>query len=1123
MLERATGCLEIGGRCLLLTPCRSLRSRRSLHSAFWCHGAGDIDLPSWWISLLQLPPQEKPSLPTKATDQAINGASLQPLGGRLLDFLYPAKTLALLHSYVSKDSAHPRSRLQRLSRPYTSAAVGLHPDNNKDIDRTENPHLTLEPEHKYVSPISNLAEEKVEKVVDVDAIRESQASSSPVQLLETNPLVGVMQQNVEWSVADNGVPTVSQSITLAREYDQAWQKYKDLQTQSADEPQDELSALLEELRVKGSVLKAVRAQRILALFGTTSVEKRRSVHYDSAIQAALHLDKLQTAVALHREALSRLQGSFGTSSLLRYAVEHDNWQVAIGTWDAYWQEKQLYFERPDLWKDVDSMDLELLMDKALAVADLTTGTTEATGWAANVKIRTFASQLILRAFSRHNTTFDLAKHKDLFARFMTLTEPTSEYFQIAINQLLSVKRLDYSKAAISLYWELRKIQGLTPRPKLIEDILVKLAEIHSSEVLILFDDYRHYHKVPSKRAFRLTTAEMAFQGNAQAVHSLFGEYIMHFGYPTDPKIYLQLLYVYFRRGETQKVVRMFNKLSSSFGFTPTVACWNIVISAHSRVSDVEGALHWYNKLLESDLQPDAFTLTTMMSMYANRGDVEAIEDLLHHCEEQKIEKSIPMIDTLVLAYINNDELDQAERLAEQAITMDLTGSRTRMWNTLLNAYALRRDLEKVTHLHNRMQEAHIYSDGITYAALMQSLCISHQPLAAYKILRVVMPREGIRATALHYAVVMGGLLTTREYDKVFRVYNRMLKRNINPSFSTQNLLIKAASYIDIAENEKEGRVGESTTFERAEELLDQVMESIDPMDIAAKEPIKGIGSQRLDEAYSAAHFDYLIFLYGQRNAMHKVAELYDKYIATTKKLREQLNVDAVQKVQGDMVVSPPTKMLSALMVAHIKSQEYEEVERCWYLAMEKAEPLARRTKSTDLSKPGWVLPSRRTILSIPLLHYMKSLVAQGRVNDIQSVIDHLYFCGYALDNKAWNLYVQSLAANGQQVKAFHVCEKELMPGWTGWGRRGTRGATRLKRRIRASQPKAWQPSERMPNYKTMVFLAGAYIDLRSRYAFAGAGNTTMADLHREAPMVVEAVNDMPRIDDDLQTSILRRW
>lgn len=1123
MLERATGCLKTGGRRLLRTPRRSLRSHRSLHSAFWCHGAGDIDLPSWWISLLQLPPKERSSLPNKATDQATDGASLQLLGGGFLDFLYPAKTLASLHKYASKGSAYPRTRLQKLSRPYTSAAVGLQLDDNSGVDNTETPNLTLKPEHKYVPPIGDLSKDRVGNAVDLDAIEGHQVSSLPVQVLETNPRIGNRLQNIEQPVVNNGVPTLSQSITLAREYDQAWQKYTALETQSADGPSDELSALLEELRVRGSVLKAVRARRILTLFGTMSLEKRRSAHYDSAIQAALHLDKLQTAVALHREALSRLQGSFGTSSLLLYAVEHDNWQVAIGTWEAYWQEKQLYFERPDLWKDVDCMDLELLMDKALAVADLATGTTDATGWKANVKVRNFASQLMLRAFSRYNTMFDLAKHTDLFARFLTLTEPTSEHFQIAINQLLSVKRPDCSKAAVKLYWELRKIQGLTPQPKLIEEILVKLTENHSFEVLKVFDDFRRYHKVPSKRSFRLTVVEMAFQGDAKAVHSLFEEYIVHFGYPTDPKIYLQLLYVYFRRGETQEVVRMFNKLSSSFGFTPTVACWNIVISAHSRVSDVEGALHWYNKLLESDLQPDAFTFTTMMSMYANRGDVEAVEDLLRHCEEQKIKKSIPMIDAMVLAYINNEELNQAERLAEQALSMDLTGSRTRMWNTLLNAYALRSDLEKVYNLYSRMQKAHIYSDGITYAALMQSLCISHQPLAAHKILRVVMPREGIRVTALHYAVVMGGLLATKEYDKVFRVYNRMLKRNINPSFNTQNLLIKAASFLDISENEKEGRVGESTTFKQAEELLDQVVESIDPMDIAAKEPMKAIGSQRLDEAYSTAHFEYLIFLYGQQNAIHKVAELYDKYIATTKKLQEHLNTDAAQKVQGDMMASPPTKMLSALMVAHIRSQEYEEVERCWYLAMEKAEPLARRSKSTDLSKPGWVLPSRRTILSIPLLHYMKSLVAQGRVNDIQSVIDHLHSCGYALDNKAWNLYVQSLAANGQQVKAFKVCEKELMPGWTGWGYRSAKYSTQLKRRIHASQPKAWQPSERMPTYKTLVLLAGAYIDLRSRYAFAGAGNTTMVDLHRTAPGVVKAVNDMPRIDDDLQTSVLRRW
>ena len=1120
MLERATACLETGGRRLLLhKPPRSLRSHRSLHSAFWCHGAGDIDLPSWWMFLLQQPPEETFSVPTRATKRSRDRGSLQLFGGGFLDFLYPAKTLALLHKYASKDSAYLRSRTQKLSRPYTSAAAGPPLDNKRDGEHNETPNPALDLESGGAPTIDALSKDEMEKVRDIDAVQVEQVSSLPLQVLGTNPLAGSIRQNTEQLVADSGVSTLSQSATLTGEYNQAWEKYKELQRQSADGPSDELSSLLEELRVRGSILKVDRCRRILALFDTIPLEKRRSVHYDSAIQAALHVDKLETAVALHREALSRLQGSFGTSSLLRYAVEHGNLQVAVATWDGYWQEKQLYFGRPDLWKDVDLMDLELLMDKALAVANLAIETTEATGWADNAKTREFASQLIIRAFSRYDTPFVLAMQEDLFTKLLSLTEPTIEYFRIAITQLLSVKQLDCTHAAIRLYHKLRKIQGLIPSPNLIEDIMVKMTEVHSFEVLAVFDDYRQFHKVPSKRAFRLTTVEMALQGNAQAVHSLFGEYISHFGTPTDPKLYLQLLYVYFRRAEVGKVIKMFNKLTPSFGFTPTLACWNIVIAAHSRVSDVEGALHWYNKLLESDLKPDAFTLTTLMSMYANRGDIEPIEDLLRHCEEQNIERTIPMVDALVLAHINNDELDQAERLVEQALTMSQDGRRTRMWNTLLNAYALRRDLEKVTHLHNRMQEAQIRSDGITYSALMQSLCISHQPLAAYKILRIVMPREKVRVTALHYAVVMGGLLATGEYDKVFRVYNRMLRKEINPSFNTQNLLIKAASFLDL----KEDKGDKSTSIERAEGLLDQIVESIDPSDIAAKEPIKGIGFQRLDEAYSAAHFEYLIFLYGQRKAFHKVAELYDKYAATTIELRKRLDIAGTEKAQGDMVVSPPTKMLSALMVAHIRSKDYEEVERCWYLAMEKAEPLARRSKRTDLSQPGWVLPSRRNILNLPLFHYMKSLVAQGRVNDIQSVIDHLHFCGYALSNKVWNLYVQALARDGQQVKAFHVCEKELMPGWTGWGLSGTQRGIRSKRELRQKQPQAWQPSERMPTYTTIVYLAGAYIDLRSRYAFAAGHDTTMADLHRTAPKGVRAVNELPRIDDDLQTSVLRRW
>jgi hypothetical protein len=71
-----------------------------------------------------------------------------------------------------------------------------------------------------------------------------------------------------------------------------------------------------------------------------------------------------------------------------------------------------------------------------------------------------------------------------------------------------------------------------------------------------------------------------------------------------------------------------------------------------------------------------------MGLCALRGDVAGVQALLRQPDAKDNKRNVEAVDSLVLAYIKNDELEDAERFVEAALTMDLIGSRTRMWNYL---------------------------------------------------------------------------------------------------------------------------------------------------------------------------------------------------------------------------------------------------------------------------------------------------------------------------------------------------------------------------------------------------------------------------------------------------------
>ena len=167
-----------------------------------------------------------------------------------------------------------------------------------------------------------------------------------------------------------------------------------------------------------------------------------------------------------------------------------------------------------------------------------------------------------------------------------------------------------------------------------------------------------------------------------------------------------------------------------------------------------------------------------MGICTTRGDLDQAMELYQLVEGQGVAKSPAMIDCIVLGHIQNDRLLQAEKICNDALAMDFKVPLTRMWNYLLTAYAMRRDLENTNRILRRMYDAGVDYDGATYSALMQVLAMVKQPDRANAYSNNVMRKAGVKITSFHYAVVMGGYIANGELQKVFHVHNQMLRRNM---------------------------------------------------------------------------------------------------------------------------------------------------------------------------------------------------------------------------------------------------------------------------------------------------------------------------------------------------------
>ena len=1118
MLERASGCLKAGGQHLLRSAPNSLRTRRSLHSSFWCHGAGDIDLPSWWISLLQQPPPESSARLQSIADTAKQCLSAGLLEGGFLDFLYPAKTLTLIHKLAVRDANYPRPRTYKTAgqhgvRAYASKATDDRVATESDLDHAIN----------LVSAIHKNSHTMVDKGPDVGQdemlqdVRDSNELAVPeVAYLSVKEL---RQQKID---------------TARRYYDLAWKYFSNVRVASEGEKSEDALTKFDLWNIARRVENA-GARYMHSLFYSIPKHKRKKVHYKLAIRIASLCNRLDEGLLIFGEACQRSKVTAEMPAvLISAAVKNRKVEKGCLVYEEYRNylrrltrraRRDLvalhvrYFSRfppshrapvktINVFTTLNTWKHSQLMNAAIRVGNDVLNYPHSARSFHSLKLRKFAVRVIMAALDRHQFNV-LHRHLELWTTLCRLIQPNSKQFAIAMSHLLPYTNYLHVRAALELYEITRDLDLQLPK-RMFKALIYRLIKFHKTvELRMVFRDFKRYYGVPAIRFFKKILEELSSQGDEEGFRAEFDEFRSYFGNQSSRSIYQKLLNVYFRRLEVDKVDQSFQALSTEYGFTPTIDCWNTVIAAHARVSDISGALEWHQRLIKSGPKPNAITFATLMNMYAPLGKVDIIEDLISKCKQQRLKLSTSMIDSLVVAHIKNDDIPNAERICEDALKMRLVGSRTHMWNCLLSAYALRYGLSEFKAIHQRMQDAGVHSDTETWAAILQSFCVKNRPTIAFQILKKTMSQQGIRATALHYAVILRGCIRSRQYGQFVRTAQDMVDRGIKPNFSALRLLVEGAVRLDRRDRPEDESLDIPFESPRAETLLSEGLDRIDRSELAPKEPILGIGPQRLDEAYLSNYFGSLIESYGSQRNYPKAIETYNRYY------------DTVMEHSPGADVDPPINILTALMMAHYRQGNYAEVENCWYLVINKAESYASRLGS-DLSKPGWVQHPRRFMLNWPLGHYMRSLLAVDRVEDIHSVVTDLEKAGYALTNRNWNVYVQCLAMSQQpqEAKAFRLCEQELMHDWTGWGRSAGYGIA-ARDAVRKAQPDLYQQSKRVPDYTTLVYLGGAYMTVRSRYAFEGSKNAVLEQIHIEAPETVKAINEMPRIDDQLQLKILR--
>jgi pentatricopeptide repeat-containing protein PET309 len=1128
MLERASTCLESGGRQLFRAPKPCLRSRRMLHSNFWHHGASDLSLPIWWATSSIFDPANG-DVDDRAANKTASPAS-RSHNGVLLDFLYPEKTLALLKrlSVNRPDVAEPRRQMHAtgLRKFSTVRTQPLHDEANVDV------------------AVATQAKEQAERLL--------RGSDAVVELKKILKAAEPGKQEL------------------------AWQLYAAIPEDKLTDQNDIRCDMLKHLVQDGH--PAVPG-RILQVFGDLEPAARRASSYRAAIVAYIALRMVGPAVKLLEEIDPTRNFDMlhiGTDVILRRTILDEQWDLALRVFSTFLRQTPNLHGKPtsrairyggtlpEIWHEVAQLPelLEHFQSFLRHIREFSHELNSSPQLGRHLArfVMTFVPHVMERVLTNKKPDEDFIwdYFVKLFDDLHSLNLPTFSCYEFAIKRMLELPRyqeyFNQRKIWLELYRRYRQhyLDQAEPngeaRPS--QNLIRNLIYQHTmkngeTRVQDHIKDLRTWYPDRPLRSGLLKHLIQfyAIRGDEERVREYIDETRSNYKDDVDLEILSSLLYVFARRADVEGTIKQFRRIHEEFKLAPDTACWNILILAYVRADDLDGALECFNNCMDYGIVPNVQTFGPLLDFCAKRGDVEAFEALYSKAKHMgvQLDADVRARAGYVLAFINAGDAQGAETIAHGMLKSWQAGTLygdplTHTWNLLIQHHALNGDLAGSRQCYKQMVENNVPLDSWTYGSLMRALIEVKQTNAAYKLLTVTMPQNGFQVHALHYAIVITGFLREGQLQQAVGAYERMMARKVPQTESSRKAAIQVLGAADLQKLKKRRAKDPNYQLLRVKEALAEMLASSTTHEIAHGQPQH---TRYMDTrnygAVPQSYYGLMISLYTARSA-YKIC----------KKLFQQ----AQEAAPDSESYTVPLTLTAAMMEAHLKAGNHNEIDRFWGLARFSADKLTKTFHQAVHQPPpvpefdslldpsvrerfqdSRISSNRRNILARPSRIYIRSLLE--REDDVslqtaQRTIRNLLVNGFIIDNFTWNEFIQHLTLRSRLVDAFTTCEEYLMPRFPGW-------RNLMPGYIRKDRPGyQWmelrhyeiKKTSVLPRYKTLVLLAKAYGETK-RDERNGIGYDVDAQawlreiLEQRAPSTVRAIETMPTTYDKLQERYFR--
>lgn len=316
------------------------------------------------------------------------------------------------------------------------------------------------------------------------------------------------------------------------------------------------------------------------------------------------------------------------------------------------------------------------------------------------------------------------------------------------------------------------------------------------ESIKLFQTMKSVGVSPSVVTFNSILSILLRRGRSNMAKEVYDEMLSTYGVTPDLYTYNILIRGFCKNSMVDEGFRFFKEMTS-FNCNPDVVTYNTLVDGLCRTGKVRIAHNLVKGMSKKceDLNPNVVTYTTLIRGYCMKQEVDEALIILEEMTGRGLKPNIITYNTLIKGLCEAHKLDKMKDIWEQMIGDSRFSPDTCTFNTLIHAHCCAGNLGEASKVFENMKKLQVPADSASYSVLIRCLCQRGEYDTAERLFDELFEKElllkdfGSKPLAASYSPIFQYLCEHGKTNKAERVFRQLMKRGTQDALSYKTVIM----------------------------------------------------------------------------------------------------------------------------------------------------------------------------------------------------------------------------------------------------------------------------------------------------------------------------------------------